>query len=240
MGGTAPGSESVERTAGPQPKCFVTRTRPRRRRTKPSMGRSRRRTYLRAHPSNSSCCLEPAGSGLTCDRPTRGGHLPAISARSSTPLERNLAEGWRIAQARGLLGKEDTAASRPSWATTPAVRAVMKANKARDTGPEKRLRSLLHKKGLRYRVNARPIAGLRRTADVVFLRRCVFAVFIDGCYWHGCSSTTVGSDQRCFFARQDRWKPYSRPRNGSVACPRGVDSGQSLGTRGPNGGCYAR
>jgi DNA mismatch endonuclease (patch repair protein) len=61
----------------------------------------------------------------------------------------------------------------------------MRANKARDTGPELRIRSLLHKAGLRYRVNARPLAALRRTADVVFPTARV-AVFVDGCYWHGC------------------------------------------------------
>ncbi|MGC4761393.1 very short patch repair endonuclease [Micromonospora sp. DT46] len=65
------------------------------------------------------------------------------------------------------------------------MRAVMRANKARDTGPERRLRSLLHQAGLRYRVNARPLRSLRRTADVVFPGAHV-AVFVDGCYWHGC------------------------------------------------------
>lgn len=34
-------------------------------------------------------------------------------------------------------------------------------------------------------VNARPLPQLRRTADLVFTRRRV-AVFIDGCFWHGC------------------------------------------------------
>jgi DNA mismatch endonuclease (patch repair protein) len=49
---------------------------------------------------------------------------------------------------------------------------------------------------LRYRVGVRPLADLRRTADVVFPREHV-AVFIDGCFWHGCpdhyrpSSTNV-------------------------------------------------
>lgn len=31
----------------------------------------------------------------------------------------------------------------------------------------------------------RPIEGLRRSADLVFARPKV-AVFIDGCFWHGC------------------------------------------------------
>ncbi|MCF4138834.1 very short patch repair endonuclease [Streptomyces sp. Tue 6430] len=61
----------------------------------------------------------------------------------------------------------------------------MTANKSRDTKPERQLRSLLHRKGLRYRVDARPIQNLRRTADLVFPKARV-AVFVDGCYWHGC------------------------------------------------------
>ncbi|MFF0118222.1 very short patch repair endonuclease [Micromonospora arida] len=61
----------------------------------------------------------------------------------------------------------------------------MRANKSRDTNPERRLRSLLHKRGLRYRVGARPLRDLRRTADIVFPAARV-AVFVDGCYWHGC------------------------------------------------------
>ncbi|WP_318295314.1 very short patch repair endonuclease [Streptomyces griseoaurantiacus] len=61
----------------------------------------------------------------------------------------------------------------------------MAANKGRDTKPEKLLRSALHRQGLRYRVGARPLPGLRRTADVVF-RKDRVAVFVDGCYWHGC------------------------------------------------------
>lgn len=95
----------------------------------------------------------------------------------------NLAEGWRLAWERELLATLGTAET--SWAKSPAVRAVMRANKARDTGPERRIRSLLHKAGLRYRVNARPLSALRRTADIMFPATRV-AVFVDGCYWHGC------------------------------------------------------
>lgn len=61
----------------------------------------------------------------------------------------------------------------------------MLSNKGRDTGPELAVRRLVHAAGLRYRVNHRPIPGLRRTADLVFTRRRI-AVFIDGCFWHGC------------------------------------------------------
>ena len=73
----------------------------------------------------------------------------------------------------------------PSWASSPAVRASMQGNKSRDTSPELAVRRAAHALGLRYRVATRPIKTLRRTADLVFTKRKI-AVFIDGCFWHGC------------------------------------------------------
>ncbi|WEK61724.1 MAG: very short patch repair endonuclease [Candidatus Microbacterium colombiense] len=61
----------------------------------------------------------------------------------------------------------------------------MRANRGRDTGPEMLVRRLVHGAGLRYRVSARPERDLRRTADLLF-RRARVAVFLDGCFWHGC------------------------------------------------------
>ena len=66
----------------------------------------------------------------------------------------------------------------------PGVRRSMQGNRSRDTKPELALRSILHARGLRYRVNLR-LLGTRHTADVVFTRAKV-AVFVDGCWWHGC------------------------------------------------------
>ncbi len=63
----------------------------------------------------------------------------------------------------------------------------MQGNRPRDTTPELRLRSAAHALGLRYRVDA-PVSGLptrRRRADLLFPRARV-AVFVDGCFWHGC------------------------------------------------------
>ncbi|WP_255360825.1 very short patch repair endonuclease [Mycobacterium sp. 852002-30065_SCH5024008] len=65
------------------------------------------------------------------------------------------------------------------------MRSVMRANPRRDTKPERQLRSLLHAMGLRYRVDAAPLVGVRRRADLVFPRAKV-VVFVDGCFWHGC------------------------------------------------------
>ncbi|MCW2515941.1 MAG: vsr [Mycobacterium sp.] len=76
----------------------------------------------------------------------------------------------------------------------------MQSNKGRDTKPELALRSAVHALGLRYRVSAKPLAGLRRTADLVFPRAKV-AVFLDGCFWHGCPEHhTVASANAKFWA----------------------------------------
>lgn len=72
-----------------------------------------------------------------------------------------------------------------SWASSSIARKVMQGNRRRDTKPELAVRREVHSMGLRYRVDARPLPGLNRRADIVFTRARV-AVFIDGCYWHGC------------------------------------------------------
>lgn len=89
-----------------------------------------------------------------------------------------------------------------SWASSPGVRASMRSNKGRDTKPELALRSAVHALGLRYRVNARPLEGVRRTADLLFSRARV-AVFLDGCFWHGCPEHhTVAKTNGDFWAQK--------------------------------------
>lgn len=62
----------------------------------------------------------------------------------------------------------------------------MRGNRRRDTKPELAVRRLVHAAGLRYRVDLAPLDTHRRhRADLVFTRAKV-AVFVDGCYWHGC------------------------------------------------------
>lgn len=75
--------------------------------------------------------------------------------------------------------------ARPTKASTPGVRKSMQSNKGRDTKPELALRRAVHALGMRYRVSARPLPAVRRTADLLFTRAHV-AVFMDGCFWHGC------------------------------------------------------
>ncbi len=53
--------------------------------------------------------------------------------------------------------------------------------RSKDTEPEQALRRALWAAGLRYRLRLK----LPGTPDIVFPRAKV-AVFIDGCFWHGC------------------------------------------------------
>jgi DNA mismatch endonuclease, patch repair protein len=66
-----------------------------------------------------------------------------------------------------------------------STRRRMQAVKRRDTKPELLLRSGLHRRGLRFFVDRAPLPGMRRRADLVFPRKRV-AVYVDGCFWHGC------------------------------------------------------
>lgn len=70
-------------------------------------------------------------------------------------------------------------------ASSSATRAVMRGNRGKETAPELALRSELHRRGLRYRIHERPLADRRCEADIVF-RKAWVAVFVDGCWWHGC------------------------------------------------------
>jgi DNA mismatch endonuclease (patch repair protein) len=67
-----------------------------------------------------------------------------------------------------------------SWASSAAIRRTMQGCRGRDTSTELALRSAVHALGLRYRVDVRPVATVRRKADLVFAREHL-AVFLDGC-----------------------------------------------------------
>jgi DNA mismatch endonuclease (patch repair protein) len=70
--------------------------------------------------------------------------------------------------------------------SSPAASARLKLQKSRDTTCELALRSRLHRLGLRFRVHRKLLPNLRRTADIVFGPTKI-AVFVDGCFWHGCT-----------------------------------------------------
>jgi len=69
--------------------------------------------------------------------------------------------------------------------SSAAVTSRMQRQRRRDTVPEMALRKAVHARGLRYRVDS-PLPGMpRRRADLL-LTRARIAIFVDGCFWHGC------------------------------------------------------
>ena len=68
--------------------------------------------------------------------------------------------------------------------STPAS-SRMARQRTRDTGPELALRRDLHRRGMRYRVGYPVPGNPRRSIDIAFVG-IRLAVFVDGCFWHGC------------------------------------------------------
>lgn len=62
----------------------------------------------------------------------------------------------------------------------------MTSNRRTDTAPERALRSILYRRGLRFRKDHRvDLVDRRVRVDIAFPRRRL-AVFVDGCFWHRC------------------------------------------------------
>lgn len=71
-------------------------------------------------------------------------------------------------------------------ASHAGVAKRMSRQRVADTEPELRIRRLLFTAGLRYRKHY-PVPGYpRRSIDIAFPRQRL-AVFLDGCFWHGCA-----------------------------------------------------
>lgn len=62
----------------------------------------------------------------------------------------------------------------------------MQSNRRTDTLPEVALRSLLHGRGLRFRKDQPLHLSHKRVRPDVVFPGARIAIFVDGCYWHGC------------------------------------------------------
>ncbi|MDV6169366.1 DNA mismatch endonuclease Vsr [Flavobacterium sp. DG1-102-2] len=65
---------------------------------------------------------------------------------------------------------------------------VMSKIRSKDTKPEKKLRSLLFSRGLRYRIHYKKLPG---TPDIVFPKYKT-VIFVHGCFWHHHEDCNVG------------------------------------------------
>lgn len=99
----------------------------------------------------------------------------------------NLAEAAPVGRAREAPQRErDHQRGRYPAPLNPGRSRNMQANKRTGTKPEVALRSILHRRGLRFRKDLPlKLNGIRVRPDVVFTRRRI-AIFLDGCFWHVC------------------------------------------------------
>lgn len=75
--------------------------------------------------------------------------------------------------------------------------------KVRQTGTDAELvlRREMYRIGLRYRIGYEVLRKPRRIADVAFPGRKI-AVFVDGCFWHGCPEHATWPKRNADFWRQ--------------------------------------
>ncbi|GEL75272.1 very short patch repair endonuclease [Myxococcus virescens] len=76
----------------------------------------------------------------------------------------------------------------------------MQSVRQKNTSAEFALRRELHARGLRYRIHVPVLTKPRRVADLAFSGLRV-AVFVDGCFWHGCPQHATWPKQNAEFWR---------------------------------------
>ena len=82
-------------------------------------------------------------------------------------------------------------------------RTSLRLSKVRQKGTsaELALRREMYRIGLRYRIDYEVLKKTRRVADVAFPGRRI-AVFVDGCFWHGCPEHATWPKRNADFWRQ--------------------------------------
>jgi DNA mismatch endonuclease (patch repair protein) len=145
-----------------------------------------RQTSRHALPERQAAQIDARGRVRHESQRNRGGgEIPRSNSDSDEPTgpEQQQSLGHEVADVRSA---HVTIRVPPS--PGPSHRSAnMRANRRRDTGPERAVRVLLHARGLRYRVDL-PInvGGIRPVRPDVAFTRLRICCFIDGCWWHGC------------------------------------------------------
>lgn len=85
---------------------------------------------------------------------------------------------------------------------TPAKRSWNMAKiRSSNTRPEKKVRSLLHNMGYRFRINQQTLPG---KPDIV-LKKFKTVIFVNGCFWHGhknCSRSNIPKSNTTYWKKK--------------------------------------
>lgn len=134
----------------------------------------------------------------------RSDQLKAQDCRRQKSLGSGDVHAWRLHdlfRSRDVFRSPCMTAAFSGTPSSPAVSRRMSRAATRNTGPERALRSELHKRGYRFRLHRALPFDARRKADLVFPKERL-AVFVDGCFWHSCP--VHGTMPR---ANRDFWEP---------------------------------
>ncbi|MFH8790895.1 very short patch repair endonuclease [Streptomyces roseoverticillatus] len=94
---------------------------------------------------------------------------------------------------------------------SPRKSAEMSRQASRNTTPEMAVRRLLHSAGHRYRLHSKVPGMPRRSIDIAFPGVKV-AVFLDGCFWHGCPQHATSPKANADWWRQKLDRNIARDR----------------------------
>lgn len=108
--------------------------------------------------------------------------------------------------------------------SSPEASRRMAKVRQKSTGAEVAVRRELYRRGLHYRVDFVVLKKPRRVADIAFPGRRI-AVFIDGCFWHGCLEHATWPKQNAEFWRQ---KIESNRHRDADTCSRLLDAGWTV------------
>ena len=85
--------------------------------------------------------------------------------------------------------------------SAPLRSAMMAKIRGKDTVPERRVRSALHRAGLRFTLHDAHLPG---KPDIVLPGKQA-CIFVHGCFWHGCPNCSTGS--RRVGSNRHYWEP---------------------------------
>lgn len=84
--------------------------------------------------------------------------------------------------------------------SSPEASRRMQHVRQKNTSAESLLRRELRSRGFRYRIQVPVLVKPRRVADIAFIGLRI-AVFVDGCFWHGCPEHATWPKQNAGFWR---------------------------------------
>ena len=85
--------------------------------------------------------------------------------------------------------------------SSPDTSRRMAKVRQKGTDAEVALRREMYRIGLRYRVDYEVLRRPRRVADIAFPGRKI-AIFVDGCFWHGCPEHATWPKRNAEFWQQ--------------------------------------